>query len=366
MRKIYIALILSGVMVLTLAGCTTEEELSNNNDRPTEDNAVKFDYSTQNPSDESEEQTYKKLCGTKIEFNKKTDPKDFFQEKENYSEIPFEVDQEDVSWEGTNGSTLYAESGRIYYTTKDFSQIYDGLLWGRNGEIRSDFDELCKGAELEGFSKEQAIQTVQKLTDKYGINVKNTQAFPLRSDVLIKLSKEFMSDQEYKEYLKDDTNEPMKREFSKKDEAYLVLMNSGVDEYSLYSKSYDYGENSFDGSLIWAVIKRDQLAAFEANGIFEIEKNQTNINKILTQEEAEDALKEKYQNMILKDDLICRKTELTYITVNGKNKKTYEFIPAYVFDIEYSLADEKSDKQGGFHRISQTILLDAENGKWIE
>ena len=316
---------------LLLTGCTTEEKLSHNKDSEDEDHVVRFDDSSGNSSKQTPVRRYKKMYGTKMAFHKKADPKDFFPENESYSQVPFEIEEEDVSWEGTDGSVLYAECGRIFYSTEDFNRIYDGILSGKNGELRNDFDTLCKGKELDGFSEEQALGVVRKITGKYGICVKNAQAFPLRSDVLLKLSKEFMSDEEYEQYLKDKSNEPMKRTFSQSDEAYLVLMDIGVGEHSLYRSSYDYGEDFFGESLVWAVVKRDRLAVFEAAGVYEVEQRQTDIENVLTQKEAEDALSQKYQDMILKDGLTCRKTELTYLAVKGNGEKKYEFIPVSLY-----------------------------------
>ncbi|MDE6252436.1 MAG: hypothetical protein K2M78_07325 [Lachnospiraceae bacterium] len=360
--KVFIFLLALGFI---LTGCTTEEKVSKNNDELSGDKVVKFNIDRDDRLDNINN-NYEKLYGEKISLNELVRPDDFFKQDEKFSKIQYEIDESDAGWKGSSGSVLYAEPGRIYFTTKEFSEIYDGLLWTNKGELRDDFDDLTKGEEVAGLSEEDAVGIIQNILSKYGITAKNLRAFPLSSNVLLKLSKEYMSDEEYEEYLKDSTNEPMKREFSEEDEAYLIIMNPCVGKNYLYNRAYDYGRYSYSGSLILAIVMRNKLAVFDADGAYEVRDNTERINKMLTLNEAEEKLNDKFCDMIVNGDIICRKEELTYIAVKGKEEQTYEFIPAYVFDIEYSLDDSKSDEKEGIKPISQTILLDAQSGNWIE
>lgn len=352
------------IMLLTLmvfvTGCSAEEEINENSKKS--ENGVEF--STQSAVTEKESE-YFKVYGAPAKLGKKIDVADFSWGNEKYTKSGEHTDE--VSWEGNKGSYIYTEPGYLYYTTEEYNEKYSSLLWGNNGEFREDFDEVTKDvSSIKGITKQQAEDKVKHIVDKYEMEVGDVKSYALNKTVLKKLSRDYMSDKEYKEYLKDKSNEPMKRDFSASEEVFLVVMRPQVGQYTLNNCDYDYGKMSYSGAILWALVSKDKVVALHADGIYKTTGSEERIEHIITREEAESKLKEKYEDLILSDDVECKKIELTYIAVDAKEKGTCEFVPAYRFELNYPIKVDKPDQKGSVTYITQKLLLDAENGKWIE
>lgn len=363
--KVKAMIVLLTVIVL-VAGCSADEEINENN-KQTEHGV---EVNTQSADDaqsaivEDETECFK-LYGLPVKFGNKLDENDFSWENEKY--IKYEESVDEVSWEGNRGSYIYTEPGYIYYTAKEYSNNYDSLLWGRNGDFREDFDEVTKGvSDIEGMTKQQAEDKVYNIVNKYGMKVGNVKSYPLNKEILERLSRDYMSDEEYEEWLKDKSNEPMKRDFSANDEVFLVEMNPMVGKYILNNSDYDYGEMSYSGAIIWALVNKDKVIAFYADGIYEITSSGKRIDNIITREEATSKLEEKYKDLILSADVECKKIDTVYIAINGKNDGIFEFIPAYIFELQYPIKQDKQEEKDAIVYVKQKLLLDAENGKWVE
>ena len=362
--KIKTVIVLLVLTVLT-TGCSINEEMDENNNA--NDNNVEFNQQSIQNQESEKNNKYVKLYGTLMRFEGKIDVNDFSWNNEKYTKDGEMADEGEVSWQGDKGSYIFTQPGYVYYTAKEYNNNYDSLLCGKNGNFREDFDEVTEGVtSIEGITENQAVDIVQNIINKYEINTGNVRAYPLNKDVLKRLSRDYMSDEEYSEYIKDKSNEPLKREFTKDDEVYLVVMRPMVEQYPLYNSEYDYGKTAYSGSLIWALVNNNKVIALYADGIYETKDQSTEISNIFTTEEAEEILEKKYKDMLLSNHVVCKNIRITYVAVNSGNDKSYEFIPAYVFDLQYPIKDDKSSEKGDVTYITQRLLLDAENGKWIE
>lgn len=360
-KKISSIIITTCFTLLLLSGCNTSEKIDGISELKSEDELIIMEEPITEKSDKDNDIEYKKIMGKNMEFPKSIKIETFFKDINNLKKT---VSEDDTTWEGEDKSYLYCEDGRILYNTKKYED-YSTILFTSEG-FRDDFDEICNGATISEGSPEEAIAVMENIVKENGIPTANPKAYALTKDVLTKLSKMFMSDEEYQEYLKDNADEPMKREFAKEDEAYLVLMDVCADSYILYNKelSLENGELSTYGSVVWAIIQKDFVIAFSADGIYNIDKKTTSINHVITREDAVDMLNKKYKDDINKSGIKCRNVKVKYAPLM-KRKASYTFVPVYVFTLTYEETISKGNKKETV-QVKETVLLDAEEGIWIE
>lgn len=362
-RKIKILFLTLVLGVLTV-GCSTNEAIDKAAAKA--GNTLKFsEQSVQNQADEKTD-NYVKRKGTLMEFKDKLDTSDFSWQDEKFTEEEQNSDDE-MSWQGDKGSYLYTEPGYIYYAEEEYSFCYASLLYEEDDSFRNDFDRVTEGAApISGMTDNEAVNIVQNIMDKYEIHTGNAKVYPLNTEVLKKLSLDYMSDAEYEEYIKEQNNQPMKREFTQDDEAYLVVMNLMAGEYPLYNNEYYYGRDVYRESFVWALINKDKIIALYAEGLYEMKDTNTVISNILTIDEAKQKLEKKYKDVLFSDTVVCTDIEIRYIAVNSGESGLYDFIPAYVFELQYPLTPDISEGENSVSYITQKVLLDAENGKWVE
>lgn len=303
------------------------------------------------------------------DFTTKNNPSDFFPKNSDYKELKDEEiktgEDKCRRWQDAKKNYLLCENGRISYTSKDYDYIYADLLYDDNGIFRNNFDTTLTDGKVSGITKKSAIDQVKDIAQKNDINVKNAKAYPLTAKNLTKLSKLFMSDKEYKKYISDKTNEPMKRKFEKKDEAYLVVMDVVVENRKLYDQEYKYGKRAYSGSVTWGIVKSKKLVCFEADGIYENISEDKKAISILDEKQAMNKLKQRFEDVI-SQKVNCNKQRITYIAVKAEKKSNkYTIIPVYLFDITQKFADKKGNKKDKV-TLKSTLLLDAETGEWIE
>lgn len=345
--------------ILVMTGCSNQESLSGDD--------VDIDVVKENNTGREKAQNteYKTVQGKLSEFPSTIKPEVFFPPNSNYRATDAETVEEERIWEDKDENFLLCEPGRISYTTADFYETYESLLYDERGEFRSNFNELLKQDELSGISKAEILEKMQALIVENGITAKEPVVYLLKATDLEALSKMFMSDKEYQEYLKDETNEPMKREFTKEDEAYLVIMDVCMAEQVLYKKEYNYGEKSYPGAFVWAIFNRKGLVTFQADGIYQETENVVKVN-VLSETEAREKFEEKFEDIVSNQKVILQDVEISSVAVNnGVDKEVYTFIPVYVFRVEI----EAEDKKGETERTVKSwvdLLLDGETGNWIE
>ena len=349
------------VFILIVFCCTSCNGGNVAMDGETENNVVIRDSSSTEEPDKTS--GYKVFKGKIRGVASLAKPEIYFPENSNYKELENETNEEESIWEDKADNYLLVEPGRVFYAAKEYYDTFDSLIDQK--KFFGDYDEILEKKSIWGISEEKAIGIVQSVVEKNRISVKNTKAYSLTKDNLTKLSKIFMSDKEYKEYIKDPTNEPMRRVFTKNDEGYLVVMSICAGDNVLYPNEYNYGERYYSGSQIWAIVNKSGLVTFQAEGIFDVDTSTSQEIEVLSLEQAKEALKQKFKNIISMDKAECKEIKQSLLAVNDGKSGTVSFVPVYIFLIEQKIEDAKGDE----HReVTENIslILDMENGKWIE
>lgn len=347
------------LMVFFCTSCSIKEEAM---DEEIENNVVIEDSRTEEPDEVS---AYKVFQGEIRAVDSLAKPEIYFPANSHYKKLKNETEEEESIWEDKENNYLIVEPGSVRYTTKEFHDTYEVLLYDEKGIFRDNFDEILEKESITGVSEEKAIEIVKNIIEKNKISIKNTKTYSLTKDNLTKLSKMFMSDQEYEEYMQDSTNESMKRVFTKSDEGYLVVMSVCVGENVLYPNDYDYGERYYPGSYIWAIVNKDGLLTFQASGIYDVDTSSPKEIETMSLDQAKEAMKQKFENIISTSKAECKEIQQSFLAVSDGKSDIVSFIPVYIFLIEQKIDDSKGGKDSQVTE-NLSLILDMENGKWIE
>ncbi len=348
-------------MVVCCTACTVGNEAMDGEKGNADNDVVMRDDSTEKPDQASE---YEVLKGKIRGVDSLAKPEIYFPSGSDYKKLKNETKEEDGIWEDKEENYLLIEPGRVMYTTKEFYDTFESLLEDAKG-FRDDLDEILEQGSVWGISEEKAVDTVQRIVEQNKISVKETKAYSLTKNNLTKLSKLFMTDQEYAEYIKDPDNEPMKRVFAEQDEGWLVVMSVCAGENALYSKEYEYGERYYPGTQIWAIVNKNGLVTFQADGIYDVDTDDSEKIKVLSSGQAKEILNQKFRNKISSHKPECKEMKESFLAVNDGKGNTVKFIPVYIFQIEQKRDDDKGDQKRQFTE-QRVLILDRENGKWIE
>lgn len=370
-KRLYmiIALLYCGSVI---SGCSMSQESMSGDDK--DNNNVKVektvdDNKKQEEKNEQEQQVYDIYTAKIKDCTEQTSPSDFFPENSDYKEIKKEEvktgEDKNKMWRDSKNNYLLCGYGRICYSSRNYEYVYSNLLYDDNGAFRNNFNKILADGKVNGISKEKAIEKMRDIVKSNGIAADNAVAYPLTVKNLTKLSKMFMSDKEYKKYMEDKTNEPLKRKFYKKDEAYLVVMNVKADDKILCDKEYHYGKRAYSGSFCFGIVSTSGVEFFDAEGIYEkLSKDKDNIT-ILSEKQAMDKLNQRFAD-IISEKVKCNSLSTTYITVKEKkNDNSYAVIPIYLFDVTQEVNHKKSGKKTKV-TYENTLFLDAETGEWLE
>ena len=357
MKKSIICVI-SFIILATFSACSMSEEIG----KTTEDeNNIEFLMQDTQESTEAQSD-YLKYFGSPMKFNEILFEDDLSMFGESFS-LESEMGEDDsITWKGDKEGHIYAEPGYFAYSSDQYCNNYDYLFWDDYGEFREDFGKITENvSEVYGITQEKAIKKVKQIVDKYKISVSNIVAYPLDKDVLEKLSKDYMSDEEFK---KDENK--LKRNFDKDDEVYLVMMEPTIGEHSLYNMEYNYGKRAYSASEIWSLVNKDNIIYFSASGIYKEKNESETINSILSDKEAYASLENKYKDYFLADKIICNQCKLKYVAICTDGKDNFEFVPTYVFEVKYPFEIDKNGVKEDLAYETVRLLLDAETGEWIE
>lgn len=349
------------VLILAVFCCTSCSVGDEAMDGEAENNVVIGDSSTEEPEKPSDHKVFKGKIRGVASLAK---PEIYFPANSNYKHLESDTEEEESIWEDSAENYLLVEPGRVMYSTKEYYDTFDSLL-DEKGLFHDNYDEILEKESIGGVSEEKAIEIVQDVVEKNKISVKNTKAYSLTKENLTKLSKIFMSDQEYQEYMKDPTNEPMKRVFTKNDEGYLVIMSVCAGDNVLHPDEYYYGERYYPGSKIWAIVNKSGLVTFQAEGIYDVDTSISQEIEVLSLEQAKEAMNQKFKNIISVNKTECKEIKQSFLAVSDGKSDTVSFIPVYIFQIEQKIDDNKGDEH---RQVTENIslILDMENGKWIE
>lgn len=354
--KKYVYYLIAVFILLQMFGCSTNEEMDDCSEKEN-----KVIYSTEKVSTEDHNYIY---YGTMKQFDEESVIAAFSMNNEMYEKDDNMGNSEAESWTGNKGGYIYLEPGYINYTAEEYNNNYDFLIWDEGGRVRSDFEELTSSISgIHEYTREEAIEDVLKIVETLGIKYNNVNAYPLDKELLGKLSRNYISDEEWEKTDVSD-RENIKRDFEESDEVYLVRMTPVIQDNILHNKSYTYGERGYKGADIWSLVKKDKIVSFYAESIYVSNGENKQVEKLLSLDEANEKLKDKYEDYFLEGDISCNEIKMEYLAICSDGENLYEFIPVYEFVIDYSVKDEK-DKNRVID-ISECLLLDATNGVWIE
>lgn len=348
-------------MVVCCTACSAGKEAMDGETGNADNDVVMRDGVAEKPDEVS---GYKVLKGKIRGVDSLAKPEIYFPSGSDYKKLKNETKEEDGIWEDKEENYLLIEPGRVMYATKEFYDTFESLLEDAKG-FRDDLDEILEQGSVWGISKDKAVDTVQRIVEQNKISVKETKAYSLTKDNLTKLSKLFMPDQEYAEYIKDPDNEPMKRVFAEQDEGWLVVMSVCAGENALYPKEYEYGEQCYPGSQIRAIVNKNGLVTFQADGIYDVDTDDSEKIKVLSSGQAQEILNQKFRNKISSHKPECKEMKESFLAVNDGKGSTVKFIPVSIFQIEQKHDDDKGDQKRQFTE-QRVLILDRENGKWIE
>lgn len=353
-------LILFSCCCILLSACSTEEDMKGSNNA---DVTVVDKSGEKNTKQEKEE--YAVYSAKISDFPSEVNPDMFFPTTSDYKQV--ESDEDEKIWNDSKDNYLLCQAGYIFYNSRKFTGSYDNLVWDDNGKIRENYRELFGESKIKKKEKAEITEKVSKILDENRISVSNIDIYYLTAENLEELSNMVETDEEYEKDLADNPNDKMKRDFDKTDELYVVTMDVTIEDKVLYKNEFHYGSVPYPGSTAWAVYDCNQeLLAFSADGIYQ-KTGEVRKATIMSEKDGKKKFKEKYKDLISKQTVELKELSLLYIPVKGEDKDKkgqYSFIPAYVFtaEITMDLAKENKDSM----KYTDTILLDAELGKWIE
>lgn len=356
-KKKVLAGFLLGLGVLGSTACSFGEEAMDAAEEK-EVTVVKSDTEVQSEQNIG----YKVYEGSIRKMEDMAKPELYFPAGSDYKQLPDGVEGE-KSWEDTEGNYLLVEPGGVSYGTPKSVITYDDFLYDEKGEFRNNFHEILDEGSVEGISQEEALEKIEKIVEENALSVKNIVAHPLTKENLTKLSRLFMSDEEYEEYVKD--NEPLKREFAEEDEAYLVIMNLCVGKHVLYSKDYEYGARYYPESFAWAIVSKEGIEEFKANGIYDVDMESVREIDVLSLEEAQECLNEKFEGILSSKMVECKEISEAYLAVSDGEQEGVSMIPVYTFVVVEQYTESKGEEELDVSE-EVTLILDRETGNWIE
>lgn len=307
---------------------------------------------------------YVVYSGTPRKMEEMAKPQLYFPENSDYKERTG-IAEEAQMWEDSQGNSMVVEQGRVMYGTSAFYSTYVELLYDEEGKFRRNFDELLKENTVETVSEQEAIDTVTRLVEENHISVRHTATYPLTVDGMTRLSRLFMPDEEYEEYLRNSENEPLKRSFEKSEEGYLVVMQLCVRDCTLFDEDYDYGVHWYLPCFVRAIVTGNGLEWFEACGIYDVAGDPAREIEGMSLERAKECLVQKFEGILSDNVVDCTKIEQSYLAASDGVSETVEFIPVYIFRVEESFTQAKEDIEEQVE-LQNTLILDMETGDWIE
>lgn len=300
-----------------------------------------------------------KICDYLSEIN----PDIFFPDDSDYKEME---DEEDYRrWKDKNGNYLLCEAGRITYFTEEYSEVYSDLMFSEYGKYLEGFEEIFGESKAGEEEYTEVEEKILSLLDNNDITVSNMNIYYLTADNLEELSKMAMSDEEYEEELAEYPSHTMKRVFDESDEVYVISMDVMMEDKVLYTTEYHSGTISYPGSKVHAVYDSNlKLVSLEADGIYQ-KVGEVGKITVISPEEAKQKFKERYTDIISEQTVELKELTISYIPIRDEeNKELYSVIPVYVLNVE--ITQDMTEIGKGVSSYTDTILLDAELGNWVE
>lgn len=347
------------MLLLSCTACSFTEEAMDNQE--TQMVTVMEDVQMDRPQEMEHYMVYRAVPKSQEALAR---PEWYFPDESAYRQQTDIADDAQI-WEDDQGNSLALDKNHIGYCTSAFYATYAELLQDEEGGFRSDFDDLLTEGTVEAVSEQEAVNRITGLAEKNNIAFDNTAAYPLSVENLTKLSRLFMSDEEYEEAVKYDAEPESKRTFVEEDEAWLVVLTPCVKEWPLYQEEYDYEERFYPACRVWGIVSANGLECFEASGLYDTEDEPVREISGMSMDQAKECLQRKFEGIMGDDVVECTKIELSYLAAGDGTGEKLEWIPVFIFYVNESFTREKGTSKEEI-TMQDTLILDIETEKWVE
>lgn len=226
--------------------------------------------------------------------------------------------------------------------------------------------------DLNGFPKKQAIKQATDLMKELKITPHlPPHVYSLDCNFLQNKQNELMQDDDFMYFVKIGKTK-LKDNWTSQDDSYYLVFNIESNGIPISSTSYhlNTSEVAVEGSQVSIIVSKSGVQSFEVNGVLYNELGNKPAGSLITMEKALEGLKQKYEKIILNEDLTVNRISLVYAPVitggsvdkqTGEiNNKKIELTPAWSFTI-----NSKYVKGGKEFTREFIVQINAVTGKEI-
>ena len=232
----------------------------------------------------------------------------------------------ELFYEGEDGSYLdvYPMEGYISYYTAQASYIEQTLRYGE-GISSNNLDRYSQEEDLPFETRTDVIHNIRSQMKEIGIDLgENYKCYAL--------DHETMEEEEIAyDNIGEASEEAKKVEWTQEDDCYYIVFDMECEGRPLYMDGYGDFEDGkgMDQSEISFIYSKNGFEEITIMNYYAIEDVGENIS-VITLEDALEALKSKYDSVILTTDITIKDIRLQYVPVyETKNSCTIE--PVWVF-----------------------------------
>ncbi|WP_101696623.1 hypothetical protein [Clostridium minihomine] len=260
-----------------------------------------------------------------------------------------------------------SSSGYIRYNT-NLGQYIKSVFNSDSNKDKKIFTEK----ELSGLSCEKAIEQAAMIIEELGITPHlPPQIYSLDSKSLQKKQDLLTQDEDYN-YFVEIGKTKLKDQWTEEDESYYMVFDIESNGLPISSESYAFknSEVAVEGSRVTVIVSKAGVQSLEVDGVIyeELEKKQP--ETLIPMAEALESLKQKYEKIILNEELTVKRISLVYVPVitgGSTDKQTgeiinkeMELIPAWSFSIDLAYV-----KDGQEFTHTTVVQINAVTGKEI-
>lgn len=233
--------------------------------------------------------------------------------------------------EGTEETITLVNPGLLTYSTEHFDkklyEIYASLYGGKEGFAIQDYDNSINLA----FSEEtKVIQDTEELLRKIGIdNCRCTSIAAISFEEEEKIAKELV-----KRGLIDGENTKATHMYNAKEEMYILKFRKFVGDIPIAQITHGNPDDDtfVMGCAVDCVVTSEGIEYLNVDSAYML-RDQKEAVKIISYEEALKTVVNKYDQMIMNNDVIVDNAYINYVPIiEDKRKNVYSLTPCWIFD----------------------------------
>ncbi len=275
-----------------------------------------------------------------INFCKITTKKNTCNEPEKIKDIFLNGQIDLETAEADNGTTYYytSDNGANVTITGDsicyiaentpYAYNYRTLFAGDNTTCHPNLDMFYRSTEIEGIDKNYAINLACEKLDAIGIDYYSKPKVICLDAEGVATALEYFD----KIYGVAKPLEGRKdiHDFSKEDEAYLIIFNHSFEDMPISYEMYYNNDFSFEACYAYAVVNKNGLVYLDSSLGYTPTKTEK-LTKLYNIDVIYNVLKNKYGNGMMKRNYLLEEIHLEYICINEKP----EMIDGIIFEPYY-------------------------------